>query len=135
MKLKSQEWSTKNRELRLKQRLEWQASNLDRAKANKKRWYADNEDHEKARAAKWKKDNRGRVNANTANRRARLLQATPPWLTTEHKKKIREFYEACPDGYQVDHIEPLKGKNACGLHVPWNLQYLTALDNNKKGNR
>jgi hypothetical protein len=38
-------------------------------------------------------------------------------------------------GFQVDNTIPLKGKEVKCLHVPWNLQYLLALENNKKGNR
>jgi hypothetical protein len=48
---------------------------------------------------------------------------------------IREFYKDCPTGMVVDHIIPLQGKKVSGLHVIWNLQYLTPQQNLSKGNR
>ncbi|MBK7380691.1 MAG: hypothetical protein IPJ03_17170 [Ignavibacteriales bacterium] len=55
-------------------------------------------------------------------------------IAKTYSKEILEIYEKCPDGFHVDHQIPIKGKLVCGLHVPWNLQYLTAEDNIKKGN-
>ena len=49
-----------------------------------------------------------------------------------NKEKIKQIYENCPDGYEVDHIIPLsKG----GKHHEDNLQYLTIEENRKKNNR
>lgn len=67
-----------------------------------------------------------------AVRRARKMRATPPWADLT---KIREIYKNCPPGYEVDHIVPLAAKNACGLHVEFNLQYLTTKENQEKKNK
>jgi hypothetical protein len=57
---------------------------------------------------------------------------TPPWADLD---KIKEFYKNCPKDMTVDHIIPLQGKNVSGLHIFENLQYLTRLENFRKGNR
>lgn len=73
--------------------------------------------------------------AHSAARRARKLGATPSWLTQEQHAEMKRFWADCPPGMTVDHMVPLKSDKVCGLHVPWNLQYLSPSDNFKKSNR
>jgi 5-methylcytosine-specific restriction endonuclease McrA len=91
--------------------------------------------------SKWSKNNRGKRNAITAKRNASKLQRTPIWLTKEHYKQIADFYKKAKEldtltgiKHHVDHIVPLQGENVSGLHVPWNLQILTATENCSKHN-
>jgi|TARA_R110002012_G_scaffold62617_1_gene164698 5-methylcytosine-specific restriction endonuclease McrA len=67
-----------------------------------------------------------------ALRRSRKKLATPIWADLD---KINEVYANCPDDMTVDHIIPITSPIVCGLHVSWNMQYLTRSDNSKKGNR
>ncbi len=84
---------------------------------------------------KWVQNNRGRKNAGAMKRYVAKLRAVPVWLTEEQHYEIIKIYKERPKGYHVDHIIPLNGKNVSGLHVPWNLQYLLAVDNLRKGNK
>lgn len=69
--------------------------------------------------------------AKLAKYRATQKQALPEWVSL---KDLKIIYNNCPDSYEVDHIIPLQGKNVSGLHVPWNLQYLTREQNAFKSN-
>ena len=64
-------------------------------------------------------------------------RAFPIWVDRE---ALKTFYLACPQDKVVDHIVPLKGRTVddypiSGLHVSWNLQYLTYFENASKHNR
>ena len=70
---------------------------------------------------------RAQSGAYKAQYRARLKSQIPP---DADLKAIKEFYDNCPPGYEVDHIIPIsKG----GLHTLNNLQYLTVSQNRSKG--
>lgn len=56
-------------------------------------------------------------------------------LSKYYKHEIMTIYANKPQGMEVDHIVPRNGVNVCGLHVPWNLQYLTPEENRKKSNK
>lgn len=100
-----------------------------------RRWRAGNpEAHLRARKRDYLKNKHKYLERNVARKVAKRL-ATPICTPPEQRKAIQEFYRNRPPGYHVDHIVPLRGKNVCGLHVLDNLQYLTALENNKKNNR
>ena len=90
----------------------------------------------------WARANPAIVNSYSLARIARKLSATPSWLTEADLLNIKAVHkmaarlEQCLGiKHHVDHIVPLKGKNVCGLHVPWNLRAIPAKLNILKGNK
>jgi len=85
---------------------------------------------------RWRRKNPEKVRLHSLiygnRRRAAELHAIPPWV---NHSELENIYKNCPPGYDVDHIYPLQGKISCGLHVPWNLQYLTISENRRKHNK
>jgi 5-methylcytosine-specific restriction endonuclease McrA len=140
---------------------EWRAKNLERNREiNRECYYR----HREARLARmhedrWRDPERRRAEAVARHNErfatepeyrrrhrasVRLSRANKRFgksaLAAVHREEIKAFYFACPPGMEVDHIHPLRimeGKEhvACGLHVPWNLQYLTSVENKKKGRK
>jgi hypothetical protein len=122
----------------------WEIRNPEKAKALKVSYKENNPEKLKATKKNWKSNNIGRVNADTAKRRAAKLLRTPPWLSVEQIEEIRNFYieakdlqwlSSPTDPFTVDHIVPLQGENVSGLHVPWNLQILPRSINSSYCNR
>lgn len=117
-------YEERNKEKISKKKAEWYAKNKDRLKpirllANKKHY----ELHRGLRIA-YVRERQGRL---------RFVDG----LSLAHQAEIDGMYQFCRifKGFEVDHIIPLNGKNVSGLHVPANLQVLTAIENRKKGNK
>ena len=90
----------------------------------------------------WRVRNRDKVRASAEKYHARKIQAMPYWVDKAMESQMRIAYrlaqrltEQTGIPHHVDHIVPLQGKNVSGLHVPSNLQVITAEENLKKGNK
>lgn len=122
-----------------KKEIKWFKNNPDKKAKSDKKWAQNNKEKCNKIKRKWAKNNPDKLNARTAKRRAKKLDATPPWSDLN---KIVVLYEKAKwlesiTGlkYHVDHIIPLQGKDVCGLHVWHNLQILEKSENIKKGNK
>lgn len=116
---------------RLELRIAYRA-NPGKRRQKYKAWRDCNLTYNRNRVRKWKKTHPQSVSFLFHKRKAAKLQATPPWVDLD---AIRRIYELCPLGLVVDHVIPLQSPVVCGLHVAWNLQYLTPKENQEKGNR
>ena len=104
---------------------------------NAQRWH-NNKPREQARFKSWAAKHTAEQAARQSSRRCLRLQAMPKWVCQKSIKTVyslkANLQKARGIIYHVDHIIPLKHKLICGLHVPWNLQILTAGENSKKKN-
>jgi 5-methylcytosine-specific restriction endonuclease McrA len=131
-----------HREERLAKWRAYRESNPDKIRRAVKRWADAHKAEKRLYMKAWQSRNRAKVFAYNSIRRAEKLRATPVWLTSEHISQIEAIYaeavrRSSQEGvkYHVDHIVPLRGNSVCGLHVPWNLQVITARENLIKYNR
>jgi len=90
---------------------------------------------------RYRKENPGYNTRHVIKYLTKRSGATPEWLSQEQKDAIASMYaearrltEETGEQHHVDHIVPVQGKNISGLHVPWNLQVLTAAENWSKSN-
>lgn len=113
-----------------------------RRRKNSLNWVNSNRQKIRELSAAYKQKTPAKHCADQAKRRAVKLLAVPAWLSQSHKIQMAEIYNLSNNMllstgviHHVDHIVPLQSGNVCGLHVPWNLQILTADKNRMKSNR
>jgi hypothetical protein len=111
-------------------------------RAKKKVSYEQTKDHHLAQKKTYRQANKGKIRALNAARKMVVKVRFPEWLSKDDRWAIKEVYELAAlrtkmFGFQwdVDHIVPLQGDLVSGLHVPWNMQVIPALDNIRKKNR
>jgi hypothetical protein len=100
-------------------------------KEKRKLWEENNKIYMRQYAKDYRKQNKEYINFKNRTRKALKNQRIPKWADL---KEIEKIYKECPEGHHVDHIVPLNGKIVSGLHVEYNLQYLTASENIAKHN-
>lgn len=149
-----------NREFLRERQRQWRAANLEKDRAMVREYQREHRDEliSKARERRendpefaayldtyrkeYYENNKPKFIAHNALREERIQRATPPWLTKEQQLEMELIYRDAAEltlltgvRHEVDHIQPIKGRKSCGLHVPWNLQVLTWRENNRKRNR
>jgi hypothetical protein len=105
-------------------------------------WRKNNQTHMQSYGKKYRAENRAFVNFLCQKRKIALVNRTPVWLSEDDLWVIKEAYALAEERtrlfgfpWHVDHIVPLRGKSVSGLHVPYNLQVIPAVENMQKTNR
>ena len=142
VKERSRKWHQANPEKVRKFKRKYDEANREKMCERKREYYEANREKIREHHREYAKVNQAKYNALQKKRHATQLQAMPHWLTPEHHEQMADIYELAVIAEQltgikhhVDHIEPLQGEDRRGLHVPWNLQVLTATENISKKNR
>lgn len=129
----------KNHERCKEQRRQYRLRNIEKLRIRQKQQRQKHKDKIAAYNKKYKADNRHIYAASQKAREARIKKSMPIWVDLTAMAAIyEEARKATIDTgvkHEVDHIVPLQGRGVCGLHVPWNLQVLTKIENVRKSNR
>ena len=136
------QWAVKNSGYKAAQDKIYAQQNPAKRLLARQKWLAANPLKNQLAKKNWKLKNIGKVKAEWAKRRKLLRLQTPLWLTPDDLWMIEQAYELAAlrtklfgFAWHVDHVIPLRGKLASGLHTPYNLQVIPAVENLRKSNQ
>lgn len=132
-----QAWAEANPEKVLAKGRRWAQANPDKVAEKSARWRKANPEKAAANTRKWQQANPEKAAAHASKRHAAMRQ--PAWgdkgAIDEIFAEARRLTLESGVPHQVDHVIPIRHPLVCGLHVPDNLQVLTATDNRNKHNK
>lgn len=130
-----EEWKRRNAEKVLEQSKQYYKANAEkiREKSKIRRGVDENKEKQRIYTNEWRRANPAAALVQVNKRRALRINACVAWA--DNRKILAIYAEAKANGFTVDHIIPLNNPLVCGLHVPENMQLLTASENSAKGNR
>lgn len=138
----NKEYYQKNKKRLLEKANTRYTKNKDSMNLQRSKWYFNNKERQLKNKKIWEENNKHLVNSYAMKRHASKKQRIPKWLNDDEIWMIEQAYEISAlrtkilgIEHHVDHIIPLQGKLVSGLHVPWNLQVITAQENKMKSNR
>jgi len=113
---------------------DYRASRKEAIAETNAKWSKKNPTYKK----KWREAHAGYMAEHRSRTRAGL--ASPKWLDEVAISEMQSVYakahlwtQETGESYEVDHIVPLNGDTACGLHTPDNLMILPRAINRRKG--
>ena len=117
----------------------YHAENPEKHKVRTAKYRAENPEKERAKKAKWHSEHPAMRKAGIARYRATKLQQSPSWACDAAIQSVYSYAQLIQNltgvKIHVDHIVPLQGETARGLHVADNLQILPAVLNLSKSNK
>lgn len=108
-------------------------ANKEKINQNAYLWHEENKEKVKTKTKKYYHKNATYYKTRARIRDKRIKRAVPSWINLVELQKFytesTKLTQETGIRYHVDHICPLKSDIVCGLHVPWNLQVITAKEN------